>query len=325
MLSQDTGMTAFAMCAAVALALAPPATAPGSPPPAASPSAESQPKIPPAALDDSLEITGDALAAELGSRMFIDARVNGEGPFRFLVDSGADRSVIGAALALRLKLPVESQVVLQGMAGSSTVGTVFVDRLTLGASTINGVVAPSLPERFLGAQGIIGIDALAEQRLMLDFDARTVTIEDRRRPVVQLEGEIVVTARRRKGQLILTQASVGGGRIFAVIDTGSDITVGNSALRRKVFGGRRPPEAKTITLLSVTGQSFEAQLAVLPEVRIGGVLLQNVQVAFADAPPFALFGLDTSPSLLLGTDLLRSFRRLSLDFGTRRVRFQLRR
>lgn len=309
-------MTVFSLVAATLLAFAQPAAAPPG---------EAQPKIPSATLDDSLEISGDALAAELGTRMFVDARVNGHGPYRFLVDSGADRSVVGAALAERLKLPVESKVLLQGMAGPSEVGTVFVDTLTLGSSTINAVTAPALPERFLGAQGIIGIDALAEQRLLLDFDARTVTIEDRRKPSTRLEGEIVVTARRRKGQLILTQASVGGGRIFAVIDTGSDITVGNLALQRKVFLGRHPPEARKITLVSVTGQSFEAQLAVLPEVRIGGVVLQNVQVAFADAPPFALFGLDTAPSLLLGTDLLKSFRRLSLDFGNRRVRFQLRR
>jgi hypothetical protein len=37
-------------------------------------------------------------------------------------------------------------------------------------------------------------------------------------------------------------------------------------------------------------------------------------VAFSDAPPFDLFGLSEQPALLLGTDVLKSFKRLSLDF-----------
>jgi hypothetical protein len=40
-------------------------------------------------------------------------------------------------------------------------------------------------------------------------------------------------------------------------------------------------------------------------------------------PPFKVFGLTEEPSLLLGTDLLETFRRVSLDFRARKVRFQL--
>lgn len=49
-----------------------------------------------------------------------------------------------------------------------------------------------------------------------------------------------------------------------------------------------------------------------------------MRVAFADVPPFALFGLRDDPALLLGTDLLQSFRKVAMDFRNRRVRFQLR-
>jgi hypothetical protein len=48
-------------------------------------------------------------------------------------------------------------------------------------------------------------------------------------------------------------------------------------------------------------------------------------MAFADVPPFKMFGLSDDPALLLGTDLLDTFRRISLDFRARKVRFQLRR
>jgi predicted aspartyl protease len=291
------------------------------------PPATDAPLIPTATVDNSLEITGEEIDAEQKrNRLFIDVRINDEGPFRFLVDSGADRSVVGAALADRLQLPVGDDVRLQGMAGQATVRTAIIDRLLLGKSEVGPIRAPALSERDLGAQGLIGIDALAEQRLLLDFDARTITVQDGRQAVVNDAGEIVVTARLRKGQLIITQASVGDQRISAVIDTGSEVTLGNMALRRRLLGNRPPrSDAQKITLVSVTGQTLEAEAAMLPRIRIGGVYLDNVVVAFADAPPFRLFGLDSQPALFLGSDLLKSFKRVSLDFRNRKVRFSLRR
>ena len=301
---------AFAAVAATTFATAAPSVAP---------------KIPPATIDDTLEVAGESLEAEeRRTRLFIDTRINGKGPFRFLVDSGADRTVIGETLAARLALPRDSIVRVRGMAGVTDVSTVVIDLLTIGSSDIQTIIAPALPERFIGAQGIIGIDALADQRMMLDFDAKRVTIQDSRIPVKREEGEIVVTARRRKGQLILTQVDVDGRRSFAVIDTGSELTLGNSAMLERIANRRRQP-MQTITLVSVTGESFTAKVFTIPELRVGGVIMRNVPVAFSDAPPFELFGLDKDPALLLGTDLLKNFRRLSLDFRNRKVRFTLRR
>jgi hypothetical protein len=48
-------------------------------------------------------------------------------------------------------------------------------------------------------------------------------------------------------------------------------------------------------------------------------------MAFAEVPPFKMFALSDRPALLLGTDLLEKFRRVSLDFKARKARFQLRR
>lgn len=281
--------------------------------------------IAPATIDNNLEITGDALEAEqLKKRMFIDVRVNDTGPHRFLVDSGADRSVVSDGLAARLKLPAGEMVRVQGMAGARTVATVEVAMLTLGKSEIGPITAPALSSRDLGADGLIGIDALADQRLLFDFDKRTITVQDSRTPFVASGQEIVVTARRRKGQLIITQASVSDRAVSAVIDTGSEITLGNRALRERLFGTRRPSRMIDIELLSVTGQVLTAEAMVLDNVRIGGLVLNNVVVAFADAPPFALFGLQDQPAIFLGSDLLASFRRVALDFGNRKVRFTLR-
>ena len=137
-------------------------------------------------------------------------------------------------------------------------------------------------------------------------------------------GEIVVTARWRRGQLILTEVKASGITLDAVIDTGSQITIGNFALRDKLIQRRRA-KFETVTAAGVTGKTMELQIAYIPELRLGPVTLHNVPMAFADVPPFQVFGLADGPALLIGTDLLETFRRISLDFRNRKVRFQLRR
>jgi predicted aspartyl protease len=280
-----------------------------------------------ATFDDRLEVAGDAILGEtVETRMAVDVAINGRGPYRFVVDSGADRSAIGERLAASLRLPAGRAVTLHGMAGSSRRETALIDTLTVGGTTVADVAAPVLPERYLGASGLLGIDALRGQRLMLDFENQAITIEDARRaPAAAAPGDIIVTARRRGGQLILTQARAGGVAIRAVVDTGSQLTIGNLALRDALFRRRNPPAVLTSVLTSVTGDALTVSLAVVPELRIGDIRFRDVAIAFADLPPFALFGLSDSPAMMLGTDVLGGFRRVSLDFRARKVRFQLRR
>lgn len=312
----------FAWSSAAGLPAQTPAAAPSTPPPAAAP--PEQVFIKPATIDNSLEVTGDPVAAkEVNTRMQVGVLVDGKGPFRFFVDSGADRSVIGLALAARLGLPAGPTVILHSTGSARATNTVRISALKVGTSTIHDVAAPALPERFLGGDGMLGIDALIDQRLTINFDTKTVVVQDTSRPEPSAgPDEVVITARRRKGQLILTQANAGLP-IAAVIDTGTEVTVGNSALREKLLHHGRSPVMRT-TLISVTGDAIPADLLPIPEIRIGDLVLHDVLIAFSDVPPFRLFGLDKQPAILLGTDILSSFKRVSLDFRRRKVRFTLR-
>ena len=283
------------------------------------------PALPPAVFDDTLAIGGEDInARRSNTRMTVEVHVNGRGPYRFLVDSGADTSVVGLNIARDLQLPVGTPANLHGMTGSSLVDRVLVDQLTLGQSTISNLQLPALLERDLGGQGMIGIDALVQQRLMMDFEKRVIKVEDASTPAQWLDGEIVVTARRRRGQLILTQVRAAHLPVEAVVDTGSEITIGNLALRDRLIRGNKD-KFVTIPVTGVTGVTVNLQLARVGELRLGSVTLRDVPMAFADVPPFAVFGLTKEPALLLGTDLLATFRRVSLDFRARKVRFQLRR
>ena len=278
-----------------------------------------------AVIDDCLTVSGREMSARLlDTRMSIGVEVNGSGPFRFLVDSGADRSVIGVALAKRLNLPASEIVHLNDVAGATDVSTFLVDTLKVGDAATFAVSAPGLPEQYLGAQGIIGVDALADRRIMMDFQNNKITLEDATTPEKAEPGEIVVVGHRHHGQLILTEVRVGKLNVYALIDTGSDMTIGNYALLEKVAGSRHPPTQVAIVLNSVTGRSAAATGILLPRIEIGGLRIANLPVAFADVAPFALFGLADRPALLLGTDALKGLKRMSLDFHQYRVRFQLR-
>jgi hypothetical protein len=321
-------------CLVLALALLGPASAGGpgafaQPPkiakPKPAPAPPNMPALPPAVIDEALDIGGDDIdARKVETRLSVEVRVNGRGPYQFVVDSGADTSVVGLRIARDLQLPLGTPVTLNNMTDRNVVDRVRVDELSLGPSTIRNLQLPALREGDLGGAGMIGIDALARQRLMLDFEKRLIRVEDASRPVKSLPGDIVVTARLRRGQLILTEVKAGRLTLDAVIDTGSQITIGNSALREKLVR-RRPVKLETVIATGVTGTTIKLQLARIAELRLGSVVLRNVPMAFADVPPFEVFGLSDRPALLLGTDLLETFRRVSLDFRARKVRFQLRR
>lgn len=280
--------------------------------------------IPPAYFDPTLDVGGkDMKAREIDTRLSVDVHVNGRGPFQFIVDSGADTSVVGLRIARDLELPLGTPAVLDGMTSRSIVDRVKVDRLTVGSSTIGNLELPALREMDVGGDGLIGIDALVQQRLMMDFEKHLIKVEDARLRESHEAGEIVITARRQRGQLILTHVSAAGYELDAVIDTGSEITIGNLALRDKLIRHNRD-KFITVPVVGVTGETANLQLARVGELRLGPVVLRDVPMAFADVPPFKMFGLDNQPALLLGTDILENFRRVSLDFRSRKIRFQLR-
>ncbi|MFN6935907.1 MAG: retropepsin-like aspartic protease, partial [Tsuneonella sp.] len=202
----------------------------------------------PAEIDDTLVIGGEDIdARKVRSRMTVAVRVNGQGPYRFVVDSGADSTVIGRRVARELQLPAGDPAVLNTMTESRVVERALLNELKVGPSSVSDLVVPVLEERHIGGEGMIGLDALAEQRLMMDFDKRTISVDDATTRARSLDGEIVVTARMQRGQLILTQASAQRLKVAAVIDTGSEITIGNIALRDKLVK-RRGTKLQTVEI-----------------------------------------------------------------------------
>lgn len=292
-------------------------------PKAAQPRDARLPGLPPAEFEETLSIGGEEIGTEkLRSRMTVDVMVNGTGPHRFVVDSGADTSVVGERLAGKLAMPEGTPAMLHGVTESKMVDRVHVDEIVLGPTATTDLELPVLDERDLGGDGMIGLDALVEQRLLLDFENRHISVDDGFTPAPVMDGVIVVKGRLQRGQLILTEVRADRQKVEAVVDTGSEITIGNRALRDKL-ALRRAGNFSKIKVFGVTGKEMEIDFMLVKEMKLGPILLRNVPIAFADIPPFEVFGIKDKPSLLLGTDLMENFRRVSLDFKDRKVRFQL--
>jgi predicted aspartyl protease len=259
-------------------------------------------------------------------RMTVPVTVDGQGPFNFVIDTGADRTVVSRELADRLGLPDGKKVRLHAMGGSAEVRTVKIATLQVSNRLKTKVEAAALPYRYLGADGLLGIDSLKGQRIVIDFEAQSMRIEPSTEPEAAAPANseiIVVTARTRLGQLVLVDADANGQKVWVVVDTGSQNSVGNNRLRKLLVQRNPRTEIRVVQMLDVLGKRTPADYTIVDKLRIGGILMGNAAVAFADAHPFKLFDLTDKPSMLLGMESMRSFRRVTVDFSTRKVKFHL--
>jgi Aspartyl protease len=136
-------------------------------------------------------------------------------------------------------------------------------------------------------------------------------------------GTIVVRAARRNGRLVVTDASANGHELTVVIDTGSQVSIGNSALRRELVGRNLVDGMQKVELQSVTGETLSGDYMFVRRLDMGGVTLQNLAIVFADAHTFKQLHLDRRPALLLGMNAIRAFKKVSIDFASRKFRVVL--
>ena len=251
-------------------------------------------------------------------RLTVPVMINGAGPFRFLVDTGAQATVVTTRVTEALGLLPSGQATLVGMASRTAVETVALDGLEFAGRRFNALTTALLRGSDIGADGIIGLDSLQDLRVVLDFRADTIQVEDA--PGSRAPGyDIVVRARRKLGQMIITDARIDGVQIAVVIDTGSWDSIGNGALRSRL----RLRSGETFTSVDVTGTALTSTVAIAGKLSIGSMTLAGVPIGFTESPAFAAIGLADRPALILGIGNLRPFDRVAIDFGSGKVLFDV--
>lgn len=269
--------------------------------------------------DAQAEVAADA---DRDSRLTIPVMLEGQGPYRFMVDTGSQSTVVSRDLAGKLALADGPVVTVVGVAGRGPVGTARLGRLSYARRDITGLTVPVLEGRHLGADGILGTDCLRDQRVLFDFRRNLITVG----PAAEdpADGfEIVVRARSKAGRLIITDATIDGVRTRVIVDSGASGTIGNRALQRVLAHRRSAKALPGAQVASVTGQTLPVDFGVARKLSIGSVGLANLPIAYADAPAFAELGLSNRPAILLGISEMRAFKRVAIDFASHKVLFDL--
>jgi len=250
-------------------------------------------------------------------RVMTQVMVNGKGPFRFVIDTGASRSTLAPHLAKSLGLTqsVGRNVMLNGVTGAAEVATVPVDSIEIGALRFENQNLPVIFTSIMGnADGILGVAGFQDQRIDVDFkrDRVSVLASNGHRPHYSL-----VTARavRNENGLMIVDVRVGRRiKAKAVIDTGAERTLGNLALQSAMNQGHKIRQPVAAVVHGATPDIADGEVQEIKEARIGDMTLTNLEVIFADFHVFKLWGLDQEPALLIGMDMLGVLERLVIDY-----------
>ncbi len=285
------------------------------------------PSVPTGAIPGEVAETGaiviDTIAMEIERyrRMTVPVTIMGEGPFDFMVDTGAQATVLSRDLADRLQLLDREPATLVGMASRRAVETTMVPDFILGERSMTIRTAPLVEGQHIGgADGILGLDSLQDQRVLLDFATGEMHVSDSLGSGGRGGYDIVVRAQERLGQLIIHRAEIDGVNVDVIVDTGAQGSVGNMALQERL---RRRRQLEDAVMTDVNGVQIAGETRVARQLHLGSAQVNNMVVSFADSPTFHALDLVDRPALILGMSELRLFERVAIDFRSRRVLFDM--
>src|SRR5258708_15489708 len=258
-------------------------------------------------------------------RIWAPVYINDKGPFRRVLDTGASRSGVIAHVASALGMtPDESApVMLQGATGSQVVPTILVDTLLVGDVLIRGSKLPILRDALGGAEGILGSEGLMDRRVYIDFRHDLIIISrshDQRAEA----GFGTIPFTLEHGRLLITPVLLGRVRPKAVIDTGSQSTVANLALRDALLSRHSADLATVDQLQGVTEEIQEGEGHSTPPIQFGPIEIHTRRMTFADAHIFQVWRLTKEPAVLVGMDALGTLDTLIIDYRRRELQLRMR-
>lgn len=257
-------------------------------------------------------------------RIVAPVMINGQGPFRFIVDTGASHSTVSPQLAQTLNLqPMDdSPIRVNGITGTAEVPSVVIDKLKAGDLIFKSARLPVVWAPLMaGSDGILGVAGLKTERLLVDFVHDRVVISHAGSSVPL--GFVRIPALRLTSGLITIDARVGGIRVRAVVDTGSERSLGNLALRDALHGwSHSEPAPKVPKVTEVYGSTSDiahGEMIRAPVISLGPVKLAGVTLVFGDFHIFEVWQMRAKPALIIGMDILGSVSSLGIDYRSQEL------
>jgi hypothetical protein len=312
----------FVLAALLANLTQPVAAAAASSPPISGPSVTDRPQ-PTVTSEEASAFALPTTRDHIG-RVVVEVMVNGKGPFRFIVDTGATHSTVSPGLVRTLGLkPAEvPSILLNGITGTAQVIAVTIDTLQTGDLTIDGLVAPVVWAPVMaGADGIFGAAGLTEKSLSVDFQRNRVRVSRGVEPALRAEAMKIHATRLTHGLMTL-ESRVGGVRALVVIDTGSERTLGNLALRNALkLRNRTGAEALVTSVYGATEQVERGEIWTAPTIAIDSMRINDVHVVYGDFHIFRVWEMQDTPAMIVGMDVLGTVASLGIDFKNEDVYF----
>jgi len=251
-------------------------------------------------------------------RIWAPVFINGRGPFRLVLDTGASHSAVIAEVATRLGIPLDQSpsVMLRGVTGSAIVPTIRVNSFEVGDLFLAQAMLPIIGDALGGAEGVLGTEALNDKRIYIDFRHDRITIMYSRGERVPADFMALPFTRSVNG-LLIVKARIAGANVQAIIDTGAQSTIGNRALRdvlvrRRVHG--TPDEIHGVTPDIQPGEAFAG-----PTIQLGSIDIQGARITYSDVPIFDHWQLTKEPALLIGMDVIGLLDIFVIDYRHRQI------
>jgi len=258
--------------------------------------------------------------------MVAPVMVNGRGPFRFIIDTGANRSAMSQGLANELGLTPFGTGEVHSIDGVSQAPLVAAQSLQYGDVSLAAAAMPLLDGSMMaGQQGLLGVDGMRGLRLRMDFDRRCIEIAASSQ-ARRLSGWMTLRGELRFGHLVLVPGRVENLSVNIFIDTGSDSTLANIALRDQLRDNRRVRVERIDPARAYTaGHAIVLDsLLLLPRISMGRIEARNVQAYVGNFHIFDLWNLSDEPALLIGMDVLSQTGGVAIDYDRATVHFRLR-
>jgi predicted aspartyl protease len=257
-------------------------------------------------------------------RIWAPVSIDGKGPFRLVLDTGANRSVVTHATAQRLgKIPeMQNPVQLHGVTGTARVPTIAVESLEVGDLWLEERKIPVVQDVFGGAEGALGTEGLADKRIFIDFKNDAISILRSKREAPP-PGFTRIPVKLRNGRLLTFEMQLGGVRTIAMLDTGAQTTIGNNSLREAL--ARRVRQEQETQVIGVTLDIATAQAFIAPPVEISNIKITGMRVTFGDLYIFEAWKLTKEPALLIGMDVIGVLEAIVIDYRLRELHLKARR
>lgn len=255
-------------------------------------------------------------------RVWAPVLLNGRGPFRLVLDTGASKSAVLARVAERLGLPMQaSSMRVHGVTGSALVSSIAIDSIEVGDLLMGASTLPVVPDVFGGADGVLGGEALNDKCIVIDFRNDRIEIAHRRKERLGF-GFLTVPLKLSHNRLLSFQTRVGTVKTTAVIDTGAQRTLGNHALREALK--RRARHGQEEEIIGVTLEVQKGNNVRTPPIAFGKASISGLSVTFAETAIFDHWKLTRDPAMLLGMDVLGLMDVLIIDYTEREMHVRLR-